>query len=40
VDSEGQTGILPSLELNPAGGARGYLGIKLTKAPVNPGTYE
>jgi len=39
VDSEGQTGILPSLELNPAGGARGYLGIELTKAPVNPGTY-
>jgi len=39
VDSEGQTGILPSLELNPADGARGYLGIELTKAPVNPGTY-
>ena len=38
MDSEGQTGILPSLELNPADGARGYLGIELTKAPVNPGT--
>jgi len=39
VNSDGMTGILPSLELNPAGGARGYLGIELTKAPVDPGTY-
>ncbi|MGV8040936.1 MAG: hypothetical protein AB2L07_12945 [Thermoanaerobaculaceae bacterium] len=39
VDSDGMTGILPSLALNPAGGARGYLGIELTKAPVDPGTY-
>ena len=41
VDSDGETGILPSLTLNEGGGAngRGYLGIELTKAPVAPGTY-
>ena len=39
VDSDGTTGILPSLTLNEAGGQRGYLGIELTKAPVAPGTY-
>jgi hypothetical protein len=39
VDSEGLTGVLSSLTLNEAGGQRGYLGIELTKAPVNPGQY-
>jgi len=39
VDSDGMTGILPRLALNEPGGARGYLGIELTKAPVAPGTY-
>ena len=44
VDSEkdGQgndTGVLSSFTLNAAGGQRGYMGIELTKAPINPGTY-
>ncbi|MGV8040941.1 MAG: carboxypeptidase regulatory-like domain-containing protein [Thermoanaerobaculaceae bacterium] len=41
VNSDGETGILPSLTLNEGGGAngRGYLGIELTRAPVAPGTY-
>jgi hypothetical protein len=44
VDSEkdGQgrdTGVLSSHTLNEAGGQRGYLGIELTTAPVNPGQY-
>jgi len=28
----------PRLNLNDAGGQRGYMGIELTKAPVNPGS--
>lgn len=39
VNSDGQTGILPALDLNASGATRGYLGIELTKAPINPGTY-
>jgi hypothetical protein len=39
VDSEALTGVLSSLTLNEAGSQRGYLGIELTKAPVNPGQY-
>jgi len=39
VDSEALTGVLSSLTLNEAGSQRGYLGIELTEAPVNPGTY-
>jgi hypothetical protein len=38
-DQGNDTGILSSLNLNDAGGQRGYMGIELTKAPVNPGQY-
>jgi len=41
-DSTPDDGVLDEIQLNPDGGgpgSRGYLGIELTKAPVEPGTY-
>jgi len=37
-DQGNDTGILSSLNLNDAVAQRGYMGIELTKAPVNPGS--
>jgi hypothetical protein len=40
VDGSGVgTGLLEEFTLNAPGSQRGYMGIELTKAPINPGTY-